>query len=364
VRGAGLIRIAGSSPARRPAGIGLTQGERRMDRWTRGSRVAVTGSVNGGTKHAAQVICTLAEHHYFYGVAALVNSLVRAGFEGTVVVGFRGERPDWLGEFARDPALDSYAVTPSVQLRLVEVAGPWHLANCKPNFIKDLLFEKYAEADLVYYFDADIVIKHSWSSFAGWARSGVVLVLDPADSYMSPHHVYRRGWQDLASRQNRACREFTGYVNSGCVGICRAYADFASVWSGLMEELEREGADMRKQKNTKIKLEFSRMDQDILNATVMATDTPIALLGTEAMGMFPWVGEVMPHAMWGRKPWQRNYILDALRGFPPHRTHRAYWEFVDGPIRPFNEFALFRKHAQLAVGHLIGQLHSRSYRDS
>ena len=40
------------------------------------------------------------------------------------------------------------------------------------------------------------------------------------------------------------------------------------------------------------------MDQDVLNATIMATETPIALLGSEAMGMFPWVGEVMPHAMW------------------------------------------------------------------
>jgi hypothetical protein len=311
-----------------------------------------------------QVVCTLAEQHYFHGVAALVNSLVQAGFEGAVVVGFRGERPNWLGEFARDPVSDSYAVTPLVQLRLVEVAGPWHLANYKPQFVKDVLFKKYPDADLVYFFDTDIVIKHSWSSFADWARNGVVMVLDPADSFMSPHHVYRRAWRDLAAKQHRACREFTGYVNSGCVGICRAYAEFAVVWSGLMEELEREGADMGKMKNPIGKLEFSRMDQDILNATVMATDTPISLLGSEAMGMFPWVGEVMPHAMWGRKPWQRNYVLDALRGFPPGRAHRAYWEFVAGPIRPFNEFALFRKRAQLAVGHLIGRLHSRSFRDS
>ena len=190
-----------------------------------------------------------------------------------------------------------------------------------------------------------------------------VLVLDPADSYMSPYHVYRRAWRALAARRHHACREFTGYVNGGCIGICRAYAQFARVWSGLMEELERDGTDMRKMKNATGKIEFSRMDQDILNATVMATDVPISVLGSEAMGMFPWVGEIMPHAMWQRKPWQRNYILDALRGFPPGRTHRAYWEFVDGPIRPFNEFPLFRKRAQLAAGDLIGLLHSRSYRD-
>jgi hypothetical protein len=330
-----------------------------------GAAAAMTESTSAGASapHAAQVVCTLAEQHYFYGVAALVNSLVWAGFEGAAVVGFRGQRPNWLEAFPRDPALDSYAITPAVRLRLIEVPGSWHLNNCKPHFIEDLLFKEYPEADLVYYFDTDIVIKHSWSSFARWARSGVVLVLDPADSYMSPRHVYRRAWEDLAAKQNRPCRDFTGYVNGGCIGIDRAYADFARVWSGLMEELERDGADMRKMKNAAGKLEFSRMDQDVLNATIMATDIPISLLGSEAMGMFPFVGEIMPHTMWHRKPWNRNYILDALRGLPPSRTHRAYWEFVDGPIRPFSEFALLRKRAQFAVGHLISLLHSRSSRD-
>ena len=130
-----------------------------------------------------------------------------------------------------------------------------------------------------------------------------------------------------------------------------------------MEELERERVDMRKMKNATGRLEYSRMDQDVLNATIMATETPICLLGSEAMGMFPFVNTIMPHAMWHRKPWQRNYIFDALRGLPPGRTHRAYWEFVDSPIRPFNEFTLLRKRAQFTVGHMISLLHSRSSRD-
>ena len=41
------------------------------------------------------------------------------------------------------------------------------------------------------------------------------------------------------------------------MGISRTYA--ASVWSWLMEELERDGADMRRMKNVTGKLEFSRM---------------------------------------------------------------------------------------------------------
>jgi len=102
------------------------------------------------------------------------------------------------------------------------------------------------------------------------------------------------------------------------------------------------------------------MDQDILNATIMETDTP---LGCEAMGLFPYTGAVTPHAMLHQKPWRRNYVSDALRGFPPGRTHVAYWEFVDGPIRPFNRFELIRKKIQAAIARFIGPLHTRSFRD-
>jgi len=147
------------------------------------------------------------------------------------------------------------------------------------------------------------------------------------------------------------------------VGINRTFAEFPRMWSALMEELEREGADMQKMKDLAGPLEFSRMDQDVLNATIMATDTPIALLGCEAMGMFPWAGEVLLHAMLPQKPWMRNYIFDAMRGFPPDHIHLAYWKFVDGPIRPFSGSELKRRKAAVAMARLIGLFHSRSYRD-
>jgi hypothetical protein len=105
------------------------------------------------------------------------------------------------------------------------------------------------------------------------------------------------------------------------------------------------------------------MDQDVLNATIMATDTTIALLGYEAMGLFPHTGAVMPHAIFHQKPWRRNYVFGALRGFPPDCTHLAYWEFVDIPIRSFNRFELIRKKIQVAMARSIGRLHTRSFRD-
>jgi hypothetical protein len=310
----------------------------------------------------AGVVCTVAEGNYFNGVAALTNSLVHAGFEGSVVVGYRGSKPRWLAQLEKDNASDIYVVAPRVHLKLVELPGTWHLNNCKPRFIKQILLERFPDVDTVFYFDADIVIEHSWDTFVGWAREGVVLVLDIADTYMSPHHVYRRAWQSLAAKQGLKCRDFTGYVNGGCVGINRAYTEFAVIWSALMEELERDGADMQKMKDYTGRLEFSRMDQDVLNATIMATTTPIALLGAEAMGMPPCTGVVMPHAIFHQKPWNRKYLIDALRGFPPDLTHLAYWEFVDGPIRPFDRFKLARKKFQVRTARLIGLLHTRNLR--
>jgi hypothetical protein len=325
-------------------------------------RSGPTGSEVAG-KTGLHVVCTVAEGCYFNGVAALANSLVRAGFEGSIVVGYRGSKPLWADSLKiRDQASHFYEISSGVHLDFVELDGTWHLANLKAHLINQI-FERNADVDLVYYFDTDIFIKQAWSTLAGWARSGVVLVLDMADTYMSPHHVYRRAWQDLSAKQSLKSRDFSGYVNSGCVGVSRAFAEFPRVWSLLMEELEREGADMQKFKNWAGRLEFARMDQDVLNATIMATDAPIALLGYEAMGLFPWSGEVMPHAVHYQKPWVRNYIFDALRGFPPNRTYRDYWKFVDGPIRPFGEFELKRKKAAVKIARLIGLFHTRSFRD-
>ena len=309
------------------------------------------------------VVCTTAEGSYFYGLGALANSLVKAGFKGSIVVGYRGASPAWLQALKKELTSDAYLVTSDVRLQLVQITGTWHLANYKGYLIAQIFREIIPSADLVYFFDTDIVITTAWSTFVGWARDGVVVALDMADTYMSPQHVYRRAWQALAAKINRECRDFTGYVNSGCVGVGRQFKEFAEVWELLMEELERDGADMTKIKNWAGRPEFARMDQDVLNASVMTTDTPIALLGSEAMGVFPGTGEVMLHAMLHKKPWARNYILDALRGFPPDRAHRAYWRFVEGPIRPFCEWDLQRKKAALTIAHFMGLFHTRSYQD-
>ncbi|MBZ9936045.1 hypothetical protein LB518_07065 [Mesorhizobium sp. BR1-1-16] len=331
--------------------IGLSPGERNVTAISRADR------------SARHVVCTLGEGSYLLGIAGLVNSLVRAGFAGEIIIGYRGALPRWLDPFRRDGDDTSFQITPDVLVRMVIVEGGWHLNNAKAHFIADVAERHAAEADLIYYLDSDIVVTHPWPIFAEWAMRGVVLVHDIADSNMSPHHAYRYAWRDLAVANGYDCREVTGYFNGGCIGFSRRDLRFVLTWRALMDAAGRTGIDMTTMKDAGGRLEFARRDQDVLNAAVMATDTPLALLGYEAMGQYPWINTIIPHAINFRKPWQRNYIFDALRGFPANRTHLAYWRFVDGPTWPFTPAEIASKKRQLAVARFISLLHVRSFRD-
>ena len=91
-----------------------------------------------GTMRTA--VCTLFEGHYHHGVAALVNSLVAAGYEGTVWVGHRGPLPAWLLCHAGfDRHAGRLQVTPRVALQAVALDPPRSLNYEKPAFMRALL---------------------------------------------------------------------------------------------------------------------------------------------------------------------------------------------------------------------------------
>ena len=110
------------------------------------------------------------------------------------------------------------------------------------------------------------------------------------------------------------------------------------------------------------KPEYAKMDQDLLNAAVMATDTPYCVLGVEAMDAFP-SANIMSNAMVFAKPWLRNYIRDALIGFQPDPAHKAFWAYADGPIQAFTAAEWRRKMAILRLTKLLGYFKRRTVRD-
>ncbi len=308
-----------------------------------------------------QIVCTLAELSYFHGVAALTNSLVRNGFTGHVVVGYRGALPVWEGPVTPAPGV-ALAVTPEVDIRFVELAGPWHLSNQKPHLMLRAAAELGPEPASLWYFDADIVIKTAWASFARWAEAGVLLVLDMAETFMPPSHVFRREWRALGARAGLGFREVSGYFNAGCVGVPGDQLTFLHAWARVLDTFATEGADMTRMVNRTGKPEFAKMDQDLLNATVQGTQAPFSVLGIEAMDAFP-SAQIMAHAMVFDKPWLRNYLRDAVIGFQPDPAHLAYWSYANDPIRSFTPAQWRGKMRVLRLTRLLGYLKRRTVRD-
>ncbi len=308
------------------------------------------------------VVCALAERSYFHGVAVLLNSLIKHGFEGEMVVGYRGTLPPWVAALRGAADNAPRDVAPGVTIRFLTMQGDWHLTNLKPRFMQQILDEIRPDADTLFYFDADLLIRCDWRHFERWVRHGVLLALDMGETYMPEQHVFRQEWRALAARCGLTCRAQYGYVNGGCVGVMRGHQAFVRVWARLMLQLEADGHDMTRITVAGGMPEYAHMDQDILNATVMATDVPLALLGQEAMDIFP-SSVIMTHYMFHAKPWLRNYVLDAIKGFPPDRNQFFFWDLVNNPVQSFTPAELRAKRRQLRLARLIGYLRRRGVRE-
>lgn len=307
------------------------------------------------------VVCMLAEGTYFYGVAAMANSLVRNGFTGHVVVGYRGPLPRWEGPVEARPG-PAQPITPGADIVFLPVDGDWHLSNSKPHFMRRVATELHPDLASLWYFDCDIVLKTAWEAFPRWVAPGMLLFLDMAETYMPPHHAFRREWRALAARAGLGYRPVEGYMNGGCVGLAAGHLGFLDAWRALLDTYAADGADMTRMVNRSGKPEYAKMDQDLLNAAVMATDTPYCVLGVEAMDAFP-SAEILAHAMVFAKPWQRNYIRDAIIGYQPDPAHHAYWKYADGPIRAFTAAEWQRKMRILKATKTLGYLKRRTVRD-
>ena len=108
-------------------------------------------------KHA---ICTLFEGHYHLGVGALINSLHAAGYQGPVICGYRGAEPSWAGA-ARE-------LTGGITVKFVPVATAVHFTYYKPDFMNECWTVHAPDAEQLYYFDPDIVLKAPWNVLARW----------------------------------------------------------------------------------------------------------------------------------------------------------------------------------------------------
>ena len=314
-------------------------------------------------------VCTLFEKQYHLGVAVLVNSLVRAGYNGTVYAGFRGPLPPWAQGRAnqQDATTWEMRVTDEVRILFLQLDTDAHLTNFKPDFMLQTL--ALTDADAVLYCDPDVVINTTWRYIEEWQTCGVALC-DDVNSPMAENHPRRIGWRrffqtsghDLHYRGDR-------YANAGAVGVSRAHAHLLEVWMQLLAAAcaSLGGADVvgiaggRTIKGSYGFADcFRQPDQDCLNAALEACpQIPVSFLGRQAMG-FDAGTPFLPHATGSLKPWSRSYLREALNGRAPARVDKHFWKFASGPLQPFTKQQLISTRRRVLIAAGLGRLIRRT----
>jgi hypothetical protein len=299
-------------------------------------------------------ICTLFEGHYHYGLGALVNSLYQHGFRGIIWAGYRGVLPPWARPIKSAAGCEEYQVAPGCVIRFIPIVTSYHLTNYKPHFILQVWAERCPDAQALFYFDPDIVIKCRWSFFREWVTYGIALCED-VNSPVPAGHPLRMAWRQWCEGHGIALK-FDGdmYFNGGFIGVTQQRMDFVRQWLRLLELIGGEVSGLQNQNVGDRTFPFCKTDQDALNISVMACDHPISAIGQEGMD-FKFGGSTMSHAVGPAKPWRKSMIADALRGRPPRLADTSYWRSTEAPIRLYSGARLLWKRTALLIAAGIGR---------
>jgi hypothetical protein len=316
---------------------------------------------NAASAHQAgsTAICTLFEGKYHLGLAAFLNSLVRAGYAGTVWAGYRGALPPWLNQLKRASGdADEYWIEGRVRLAFLKLDTKLHFTNYKPDFMLSLLANQARGCDYLWYFDPDIFVTAKWPFFAEWQRFGIALCQEIADNIFPADNPLRQQWVEHASRIGLADpRPVNCYYNAGLVGVPAASTGFLESWKSLITMVGSTGYDLKNLAERNREHAFHISDQDALNIAVMYTKFPLTTLGPQGMGFI--LGGIMMYHAVGHKPWNGSLLLRALKGLPPTGAAKFYFALAGSPIRVYSPLHLRAKRLACAVAALIGRFYSR-----
>jgi len=306
-----------------------------------------------------KVITTLAEKDYFFGVAALVNSIVKHGqYVDKVVVGYRGSLPAWLPQLTNSAYGKSVVLKSGLELDFVEVRGDLHMVHEKPKWFRYLTEVLEPEAEEYFFFDSDIIVINRMAFFGEWVREGVALCED-VNYDMSLTHPIRKQWAALAAKNGKVVKnQLSRYYNSGFLGWTKETASFVVEWDECCEILSRISGDMTKFRvNDRTKTVLSA-NQDSLNVAAMVTDCPISVIGPEAMG-FHYGLSLMLHPL-GPKPWKRKFGKDFFLGIPARAADVAFWEAVtDGELKPYSDGHVRNRLAVIKFFKFLSRFYSK-----
>ena len=287
------------------------------------------------------LVATLCEGDYWDGVAALANSLARAGFRGGFRVGCQGRVPEWARRAdGRDAGGFSFG--------LIEIETDYHLTHYKPEFLLRVAAEEVEPFERLAYIDADAVVAQPWAAFDAWIDRGIA-VCEDVNGKLPFDDPRREGWRRFfrSGEEGKAVSPggyvFPGpagggreglYANGGFLGLRREQLGFLSLWRDLIDAAAPAVGGLRNWSSV-APSPFHIADQDCLNVALMLTAEPVEFAPASAMGFCPgplW----LPHTLGPRKPWRRPFLWPSLLGREVGAAADAYWRSAPG-CGPFGE---------------------------
>jgi hypothetical protein len=305
-----------------------------------------------------QVICTLYEGHYHFGVAVLINSIVRQGYRGLFWVGHRGQLPPWTAQLSRRE--DGLFQVGEALLGFELIDTGRHFTHFKPEFMNSIIERGIAQKYL-WYFDPDITVRCGWGFYERWVQFGVCLCQEISMGTMPSNHPLRSEWVDLARKMGlgEPALQLERYYNGGFVGLRIEHREFLTVWEATNQLANSAGVDHSQFQTGSRANTFQYADQDAMNIAAMYAKVPLSTVGPEGMG---WVtgGFTMYHVLGFQKPWRRKYLRTALDGHPPANGDKHYVFCAEGPIRPYTKWQLRKLRLTIQLASIIGRFYRRT----
>lgn len=293
-------------------------------------------------------ICTITDHSFERGCAALINSLVHHGFRGRFVIGLAGgghTLPERLG------AGNAYGLDVS----FVQLPDRSNVNFHKPHIVSHCFRDLSIES--VFFFDSDIVCCRDWRHFEEWLANGISVCSDVNYLWMPSNHPKRAYYRRALSEIGMPQREIVGYANGGFIGVNRSHVEVIEAWARLIDWFEAEASQSWDEWS--LKAGFWHLDQDLLNAALMAVSCPISFVGHEGMSFNQAIG-YMAHPIGRRKPWNRGFLKDVIvhgRGMP--LTGRQYWNNVERPIKVTSDMERNLAKIEIGVAALLSRFIAR-----
>ena len=305
-----------------------------------------------------QVICSLFEGDFHFGVAVLINSIVRGGFRGLFWIGCRGDLPVWAAPLKRRD--DGLFEVGGALLAFETIQTGRHFGQFKSEFLARTIDNGIAVRHL-WYFDPDITVRCAWSFYEMWIQHGVCLCQEQIMGTMPARHPIRCEWMRMAHEAGwgEPLRQQERYFNSGFIGLDVTHRAFLDRWIAAVRLANANGvAPDQFQKGGRHQVFFT-VDQDTLNISTMYADVPFSTIGPEGMGFIPG-GFTMYHSVGKAKAWRKSFLKSALQGSPPTNGDKHFLECADGPIHPYSagDLRSLRRHARWAA--FLGRFYRRS----